>query len=138
MYGGHAFRLPLAQEFAGAIQNGNPAIAVPALAIRNVNITILRINENARRHKEDRGVGIERLTFYCAIGGIDDTLLADLKQHPAAVMRIFLDHPGGCTRNPDIVVLICTARMQARIEKLGIAAGIDDIPCRIELDDWRR
>ncbi|PYS14775.1 MAG: hypothetical protein DMG15_06870 [Acidobacteria bacterium] len=97
----------------------------------------MRIDENARRHEENRRIGIERFSFNRAVGGIDNTLLADLKQHLATVVRIFLNHPGGRTRDPDIVVLIHAARMQPRIEKLRIAPGIDDITCRIEFNNRR-
>src|SRR5207249_11940174 len=95
-------------------------------AVGNVNIAILRIDENAGGHKENRGFGIERLSFDGAVGRIHCALLADLEQHFAAVMRVFLDHSRGRTRNPDVVVLIRTARMQPRVEKLRIAPGVDD------------
>ena len=93
MHGGHTLRQPLAQELAGTIHDGDTAVAVAPFAVGNVNVAILRIDKNARGHKENRSLGIERFSFDRAVGGIDRALLANLKEHLAAVMRIFLDHP---------------------------------------------
>jgi len=52
-------------------------------------------------------------------------------------MRVFLNHSGRRTSNPDVVVLVRSARVKAGIKKLRIARGIDHIACWIELDDRR-
>ena len=68
MHGVHALRLPLAQELAIAIHHGDTLVAVPALAVGDVDIAILRIDGDARRHEELRGVRIQRRALDGAVG----------------------------------------------------------------------
>src|SRR5207245_9339619 len=74
------------------------------------------------------------LTLDGAIGGIEHALLPDLKQELASVVRILLDHARRGTTDPHIVVFVEATAVEARIEKLGIAPGVDQITRRIELN----
>ena len=95
-------------------------------------------------------VGVQRRALFGAIGGIECALPADLLQEPAAVMGIFLDHAARRARDPDVVVLVEVAGVQAvlggtvaqsgdgALDEIGIAPGMDHRACGIELDHQRR
>src|SRR5215831_2350002 len=112
----HALGLPLAQELPAAIHNGDAAIPSSALAIRNINVAVSAIDENAGGHEESGGVGIQRSAFLGAIGGVEHSLLADLQQQLAAIVRILPHHAGWRTGDPHVVVLVEVAAVEARIE----------------------
>src|SRR6266567_948930 len=68
VHGRHALRLPLAQEFSVAIHHRDAAVAASALAVGNVNVSVLPIDEDARRHEELGSVRIQRRALDGAVG----------------------------------------------------------------------
>src|SRR5262252_10609745 len=80
---------------------------------------------------------IERRALDGTVGGIEDALLADLEQQLAAVMGKFLNDAGGSCRDPEIVVLVEVATVQARVEKLRVTPRVDNVAGGVELDDRR-
>src|SRR5215831_4199439 len=116
MHGLHALGLPLPHEFAVTIHDRNATVTTVPLAIGNKHVSVLTIDEDARRHEELRRVRIQRLALYGTVRGIEHALLPDLKQELASVVRIFLHHAGWSACDPHVVVLIGVTTVEACFE----------------------
>jgi len=113
-------------------------VAVGAFAVGDVDVAIALIDEDARGMRRCGG-RIQRLTLWRTVGKIDHALLADLQQHLAAVMSVFSESFRTARRRSRCCLsLVDVTGVQAGIEQLRIAPGIDDVAGRIELDDRRR
>src|SRR5262249_17966791 len=66
---------PLAQKFSGAVEHRDPAIAV---AIRNVNVTVARIDDDACGLEETAAARVARLAIERTVDAVDDATHADL------------------------------------------------------------
>src|SRR5438105_2863384 len=135
MYGLHTLGLPLPQEFAITIHDGNAPVTAVAFAIGHKNVAVLTIDEDARRHEELRRVRIEWLALRGAVRGIEYALLPDLKQELASVVRIFLHHTGWSAGNPHVVVFIGVTTVETRFEELRITPRIHHVTGRIKLNN---
>src|ERR1700676_764289 len=86
-------QLPLAQELPFPIKHCHPVVGAGTFAIGNVNVTVFRVDCDARGFKELRMTRIQCFTFEGAIRGIDHTLFADLEQEFVPVVCIFSYDP---------------------------------------------
>jgi hypothetical protein len=113
----HVSDSPLAQEISVRIEYQDAAVAAAALAVGDVDVTVLPIDLNARGGGEAGGVRVEWRTLDGAIGGVEHALAADLLKELAAVMAVFLDHAAWRACDPDIVVRVEMAGVQPELDR---------------------
>src|SRR5262245_31719279 len=85
VHGLHALGLPLAQKLAVAIHDRDALVAAAALAVGDIDVAVLRVDVDARRHEELRRIRVQRRAFDSAVRGIENAFLAELQQQLAAV-----------------------------------------------------
>src|ERR1700682_4050716 len=130
--GAGARRAPLAQVAAGLVEDDHPVIPV---AVRDVDVAVRRIHRHVRRLVQQRLAGVRAGGF--ATRPVTHAPHPD-RHLPDAAMRVLLDDSVFIAGDPDVVLEIDEAAVQAVRQEFEVAPGVHHVPVAVELDDRRR
>ena len=115
---------------AVAIHHGDAAVAARAFAVGHVDVAVLPIDEDAGRHEERAALELSGLPLAVPSEESNTPFLPICSSSLLPSCEYFCTIPDGRAGDPDIAVLVEVTAVQARIEQIQVAPGMDDIARR--------